>query len=227
VLQYLIGYLTGEKAMDDAVKPPDDANQVIRMDQHFDVDSTLEAVARERFAMPTPVIAAFRQAAMKGVSHLLTMVEDKDTFQKLKPQDQLKVLELIFDRAYGKSETASTSMVAMHKTGSVKSNDHGKQLDVIEQRMIDRKRQFPELKQARSASPRTVGAASKSGDDDSSPDLRGGGEGNSSLPAVAASHSSPRRNRPITRTNSLEVGSDDEVEVEFEKVVQLRGSARG
>jgi len=125
---------------------------VINMAEHFDVDATLEAVTRERFAMPPAVIAAFRQSAMKSVGHLLTLVEDTKRFEKLKITDQLKIMEMVFDRAYGRSETASTSMTALHKTGQLEvGSNHGKQLETIEQRMKLRDRQFPELKRAHQA----------------------------------------------------------------------------
>ena len=127
-------------------------NPVVNMAEHFDVDATLDTVTRERFAMPPAVIAAFRQSAMKSVGHLLPLVEDRDKFSELKISDQLKVMEMVFDRAYGRSETASSSMTALHKTGQLETTgNHGKQLDAIEKRMELRDRQFPELKKAQQA----------------------------------------------------------------------------
>lgn len=136
------------------------ADTVINMPEHFDVDATLDALATERFSMPPAVIAAFRQAAMKGAAKLLTMIES-DGFDKLKTQDQLKILEMTFDRAYGKSETASSSLATLHKTGQLEtSTGHGDALDQIEARAKSRDRKFPELTKARVATERTPRAPS-------------------------------------------------------------------
>lgn len=134
-------------------------DQVINMSEHFDVEASLEAAVNERFAMPAPVIAAFRQAAMQTAQHLLNTVSSPD-FSKLPIKDQIKVMELVFDRAYGKSETASSSMLALSKTGQLDSNgDHGKQLEEISARMDRTDRKFPELKKARAT--RQVALASQ------------------------------------------------------------------
>ena len=125
---------------------------VVKMADHFDIDAQLDEAARQRFAMPPAVIAAFRQAAMKSAAHLLKMVEDEKEFNKLSTNDKLKVMEMIFERAYGRAETASTSMMTMHKTGQLDADGgHGKQLKAIEDRMKSRDRQFPELKSAQRA----------------------------------------------------------------------------
>ncbi len=188
-------------------------NAVIRMES-FDVDSTLEAVAKERFAMQPPVIAAFRQAAMKGASRLLNLVNNNEAFDKLKPQEQLKVLEMVFDRAYGKSETASSSMTAMHKTGNATGGDHGKQLDQMEERMTRRNKNYPELNKARQARRQQMSEGASPASDDS-----GGGD---ILPP-----NRPQSNSPITRLNSMTVGEDDEVMMPPEVVqLKLRGSAK-
>lgn len=134
----------------------------IRMDEHYDLDATMEAVARERFAMPPEVIAAFRQAAMQGAKHLLNLVSTPEQFQKLSAADQLKVLNMIFDRAYGNTETASSSMATLHKTGQLKSDtDHGRQLSQIEERMKQHDRRFPEMKKAQSARKRSLASSSR------------------------------------------------------------------
>lgn len=189
-------------------------NPVVRMDQHFDVDATLEAVAKERFAMPPPVIAAFRQAAMGGAGHLLNLINDKENFSKLKVQDQLRVLEMVFDRAYGKSETASTSMTALHKTGQGNSSDHGKQLDQMEQRMKKRNSNFPELKSSRSA--RRIGTIEDASDGNSCPSEVEGEAADAAtaeqLPPMEESTSEATASK-ITRLNSLTVGTDDEVAI--------------
>lgn len=124
-------------------------NQVVDMREHFDVDATLEAIAKERFAMQPAVIAALRQAAAKSAQKLLNLVSSDD-FGKLPVDKQVRVFELVFDRAYGKAETASSSMVAMHKTGNVSTTtDHSRDLDRIEQRMQQRSIRYPELSKAR------------------------------------------------------------------------------
>lgn len=130
------------------------AETVIDMQQHFDIDATMDALATERFSMPPVVIAAFRQAAMKGAQKLNEMISS-DKFDGLKTQDQLKILEMAFERAYGKSETASSSLQTLHKTGQLSSdNDHGKALDQIEARAKSKDRKFPELAKARVATAR-------------------------------------------------------------------------
>ena len=132
----------------------DDQSPVVRMDEHFDVDEAMEALSRQRYAMPPVAIAAFRQAALKGSIKLLKLVEGED-FDKMTTRDKLAVLEMIFDRAYGKAETASTSAITAHKTGegTAKNSDHGKQLAAIEARMAARKQRYPELEKAASADP--------------------------------------------------------------------------
>lgn len=118
--------------------------QVIDMDKHFDVDAQLEELSRKRFAMPPVVIAALRQAALKGTHRLLQMIEDDAIFGKMRPQDQLRVIELVMDRAYGKAETASSSALTHAKadalTGNAgKKNDHTAQLEAIAARAARRK----------------------------------------------------------------------------------------
>ena len=105
---------------------------------HFDVDGAMEQLAQKRFAMPPAVIAAFRQAAMKSAFHLLNMVES-DGFHKLRIQDQMRVMEMIFDRAYGKSETLSSAAVAEAKTGATQNDSHTAQLDAITARLAKRR----------------------------------------------------------------------------------------
>lgn len=111
---------------------------VVDMGEHFDVDAQMEELSRKRFSMPPAVIAAFRQAAMKGAARLLNLVEDDAQFSKLRVQDQLRVLELIFDRAYGKTETASSHAVAEVKTSPVRRSGHSDQLDAIAARAAAR-----------------------------------------------------------------------------------------
>ena len=112
---------------------------VVDMDAHFDIDGAMEELARKRFSMPPPVVAAFRQAAMKGAARLLDLVQNDEKFEKLRTSDQLKVLEMIFDRAYGKAETASMSAMTNAKLGLEKDSDHSDQLEKINQRAAQRK----------------------------------------------------------------------------------------
>lgn len=143
--------------------------QVIDMD-NFDVDEAMEQVMRKRFAMQPAAVAAFRQAAAIGVKRLLAMVSDDAKFDKLSTSDKLKVLEMIFDRAYGKTETASMSDMTNYRTGqdSEKGNKerHSTQLSEIADRMKQNRRAlpdqrqhevFPELRQKRSAMHSTRG----------------------------------------------------------------------
>lgn len=105
----------------------------IDMSTHFDVDKALEDLAKARFSMPPVVVAAFRQAAQISAMKLLTMVADPK-FDKLSVNAKLRIMDMIFDRAYGKSETASTAALAEHKTGGGEQRDKGKhaeQLDAI------------------------------------------------------------------------------------------------
>ena len=83
---------------------------------HFNLDDAMDVASRERFAMPPVVIAAFRQTAQKGLLKILKLVES-DKFEKLKVVDQLAVMSLVLDRAYGKSETATSSMMGMINSG--------------------------------------------------------------------------------------------------------------
>lgn len=113
---------------------------IVDMSEHFDVDAQMEELSRKRFSMPPAVVAAFRQAAMKGATRLLNLVEDDAQFSKLRVQDQVRVLELIFDRAYGKTETASSHAAAEGKTNPTKRSDHSDQLDAIAARAASRSR---------------------------------------------------------------------------------------
>ena len=112
-------------------------NTNVVIDQsNFDVDEALEKLAAQRFSMPPHVVAAFKQAGALAVAKLLKMMQRED-FDKLPIKDQMLVFNLIFDRAYGKSETASTSELTNHKIGAAsteRSQDHRSQLDAIEQR---------------------------------------------------------------------------------------------
>lgn len=111
------------------------SNQTIDMD-NFDVDATLEELSRKRYSMPPVVIAALRQAGQKATQRLLAMIEDDKIFNKLTPNNQLRVIEAALDRAYGKSETAASNELAMSRLSDdpKKQGDHAKQLDEIQKR---------------------------------------------------------------------------------------------
>lgn len=114
-----------------------DKEITIDMATHFDVDEEMEKLAKERFSMPPAVIAAFRQAAQLSAMRLLTMVSDEKQFDRLSMNAKLKVMDMIFDRAYGKNETASSAQLAAHKTGALDDPNKGKhaeQLDAIAER---------------------------------------------------------------------------------------------
>ena len=130
-------------------------NTVIDMATNFDVDEALEELTKARFSMPPAVIAAFRQAAQLSAMKLLNMIAD-EKFDKLSVANKLKIMDMIFDRAYGKSETASSASLAAHKTGELDNKDKGKhaeQLDKIAERAaaVAHRRQPAKLAQRRGA----------------------------------------------------------------------------
>lgn len=146
-------------ALDDYSGSRDDReDQIVDMQSHFDVDGAMEELANKRFAMPPVVVAAFRQAAMKGAQRLLNLVENDAQFEKMRVSDQLRVLEMVFDRAYGKNETASTAMLASAKVGGEGKSDHSTQLDEIANRAAARAAEG----RSGSASSRLSGALSAS-----------------------------------------------------------------
>lgn len=118
---------------------------LVDMSENFDVQEgdSMDDLVQARFSMPPAVIAAFRQAASKSAARLLDMVNDDAKFDKLRTVDKLKVMEMIFDRAYGKSETASTAALAAFRTGQDDGSDkrdHAAQLDAISQRAMEKAR---------------------------------------------------------------------------------------
>lgn len=135
-------------------------SQIVDMSENFSIDTAMDELVRRRFAMSPVAIAAFRQAAAIGVKRLLFMVADDATFNKMSTSDKLKTLEMVFDRAYGKTETASTSELTNFRTGQGKDDgkDHAQQLDAIHQRMMQQQTKltsdksiFPELRSKRAA----------------------------------------------------------------------------
>lgn len=104
--------------------------------ENFDLDESLEELAKRRYAMPPVVIAALRQAGNKATARLLKMVEDDSIFDKLAPKDQLRLIEVVMDRAYGKSETAAGHDLTQARLNGdpSKNSDHAKQLDELKKR---------------------------------------------------------------------------------------------
>lgn len=118
-----------------------DRSVTVDMATHFDASAEAEKLLNARFAMQPVVVAAFRQAAQLAAARLLSIMSDDSKFNKLSPKDQAKFMELIFDRAYGKSETASTSTLTDLKTGQGANHaDHGNELRAIEARAMERAR---------------------------------------------------------------------------------------
>lgn len=135
---------------------------VVDMSAHFDVDDQMEELARKRFSMQPAVIAAFRQAAAKGAQRLLELVDDDEKFDKLRTREKVEILNMIFDRAYGRSETASSYDLANFKTGELSSSrsksTHAAQLSALEARMKEKsagKSVYPEMSGATPASEAT------------------------------------------------------------------------
>ena len=134
-------------------------NVTIDMSTNFDVDEALDKLAHERFSMPPAVIAAFRQAAQVSALRLLSLVSDEEKFNRMSTNSKLKVMDMIFDRAYGKSETASTAAVAAYKTGQGDSADKGKHAD-----QLDKIAERAALMAAKRQPARLEGAARSKGD---------------------------------------------------------------
>ena len=120
---------------------------IVRMDQ-IDPDSIITAAMAERYAMPAVVVAAMKQAG-KHISIKLLQLVESDKFDSLPISTQIKLAEFIFDRAFGKAESAAVSIALNHKINPqiTQSSDASTRLRAIEQR-----RQFPEMRKTRSAS---------------------------------------------------------------------------
>lgn len=158
---------------------------------YLDHAKVLEELATARFSMPPAVIIAFRAAAKKGAERLLDLVEDDAKFSKLRPQDQFKLIEMIFDRAYGRSETASTSALTAMKTGqNGNSTSHQSQLEAIHKRHVETQR-----KQLAVTGRRLAGR-----DDTASQGGEGSVTGGLAIDRLypELSGQSPRRNSPVT-----------------------------
>ncbi len=120
---------------------------IVRMDQ-IDPDSIITAAMAERYAMPAVVVAAMKQAG-KHISIKLLQLVESEKFDRLPISTQIKLAEFIFDRAFGKAESAAVSIALNHKINPqiAQSSDASTRLRAIEQR-----RQFPEMRKTRSAS---------------------------------------------------------------------------
>lgn len=144
------------------------SNVTVDMSENYDVSAQLEELSRKRFSMQPVAIAAFRQAAAKCAQRLLNLVDDDAKFGKLKVREQIEIMNLIFDRAYGRTETASAADLASLKTDPAANSSaaaHGQQLREMEARLLQKAQvtssasgrnapssPFPELAKARPAS---------------------------------------------------------------------------
>lgn len=117
-------------------------HQTIVDGDHFDVEAELATLAVRRYAMPPAVIAALRQAGQKATARLLAMVENDEVFEKLSPKDQMALISLTLDRAYGRTEASTVADVNLAKIGDdpAKKSDHAAQLEEIAQREQDSRR---------------------------------------------------------------------------------------
>ena len=111
-------------------------NETVVPYEPFDVDRELAELAKRRYQMPPVVLAALRQAGQKAVMRLLKMVTDDKVFESLSPKDQLKVIEAVMDRAYGRSETATAADIGAARLGNDEgeNSDHFKQIEEIQKR---------------------------------------------------------------------------------------------
>lgn len=163
-------------------------NTVVRMDQ-TDPDSIITAAMAERYAMPAVVVAAMKQAGKHIAIKLLKLVED-DKFDDLPVSTQLRLAEFIFDRAFGKAESAAVSIALSHKINPQvhQSSDSSTRLRAIEQRM-----QFPEMRKTRSASRAHIpakDAGSRAADDTSESER---------VPLSVSAHGESREDCPVSQ----------------------------
>lgn len=117
------------------------SNVVVDGDR-FDVDAEMAALAVRRYAMPPAVIAALRQAGAKATERLLNMVTNDKVFNSLSPKDQMALLTLTLDRAYGRTEASTVADVNLAKIGDdpSKKSDHAAQLEEIAAREASSRR---------------------------------------------------------------------------------------
>lgn len=125
---------------------------VVNMDEHLSFDNVVNAAMVERYAMPAVVVAALRQAGKTVTMKLLALVESSK-FDSLPIETQMRVIEFVFNRAYGKAETATASLNIIQRNGGLQQADAtmANQLKEIEQRMASREQKFPEMQRAQKA----------------------------------------------------------------------------
>ncbi len=165
-----------------------DNTTIVRMDE-TDPDSIITAAMAERYAMPAVVVAAMKQAG-KHISIKLLKLVESEKFDTLPINTQLRLAEFIFDRAFGKAESAAVSIALNHKINPqiTTSSDSSSRLRAIESR-----RQFPEMRKTRSAS--KVPASGSESD---------GGEAPSDRVSLSDSaHGGGRERRPCSTDASL------------------------
>lgn len=122
----------------------------IDMDEHFgSFSDSVSVLSQERFAMPPVVVAALRQAGKMATLRMLQIMQDDKKFNALKPTEQMKLMEMVMDRAYGRAETASSSLNLLARTGQLQGTEnttHSAQLAEIEKRMEERAVKYPEMR---------------------------------------------------------------------------------
>jgi len=119
---------------------------VVRMGDG-DPDSIITAAMAERYAMPAVVVAAMKQAGKHLSIKMLKLVES-DKFDKLPVATQLKVAEFVFDRAFGKSDSAAIALALSHRVNpspTLQDKTASSRLRTIEQKLP-----FPEMQKTRS-----------------------------------------------------------------------------
>ena len=125
-------------------------NPVVKMEGEFlDPDALMHAAMQERYAVPAVVVAALKQSGKKVAIKMMKLIES-DRFDKLPIQTQLNIAEFVFDRAFGKAESASVSMALNHKIsnngGNPEHEANGRRIRELEQRVV-----FPELARTKTA----------------------------------------------------------------------------
>ena len=135
------------QAAEDRNSEPDDNMPV---EAAMSGNELMTAVMRERYAMPTAVVAALRQTGKLLTLKMLRLVAS-EKFDKLPVSTQLAVFNSIMDRAFGKGDSALAALALQEKMGALtpekaEGGDAAKQLEDIEARM-----EFPEMRTRRPA----------------------------------------------------------------------------
>jgi hypothetical protein len=123
-----------------------------------DPDALVTAAMRERYAMPAVVVAALKQSGKRLAVKMMALIES-EKFDRLPIDTQLRVTEFVYDRAFGKAESASSSLALQHRIeqaagGPQDAFTNGKRLKELEGRI-----QFPEMRKVKSAKISTVPAS--------------------------------------------------------------------